>query len=137
MMVGRGVTRSVGRRAAACCGAIRVRLAACFAGCRGQSTVEVVGLLPILLAAGLGAYSLFSAGAAEHAADGAAEAGAVAILQGRDGRSAARAALDGWPARRTHVTVRGRRVTVSVTPSGPLGARLRAEASADAGPAGP
>jgi hypothetical protein len=101
----------------------------------GQSTVEVVGLLPILLAAGLGAYSLFSAGAAEHAADGAAEAGAVALLQGRDARAAARSALEDWPARRTRIAVDGRRVTITVTPSGPLGARLRARATADAGPA--
>jgi hypothetical protein len=107
------------------------------ASCRGQSTVEVVGLLPILLAAGLGAYSLFNAGAAEHAADGAAEAGAVALLQGRNARSAARDSLDGWPERRTRITVRGRRVTVAVTPGGPFGERLRATATADAGPASP
>ena len=99
----------------------------------GQSTVEVVGLLPLLLAVGLGVYSLLSAGTAEHAAGGAAEAGAVALLQGRDGRAAARAALDGWPMRRTSIAVRGRRVTVHVTPAGPLGARLRAVATADAG----
>ena len=102
-------------------------------GSSGQSTVEVVGLLPLLLAVGLGALSLLSAGAAEQAAGGAAEAGAVALLQGRDARAAARAALEGWPERRTRITVRGRRVTVRVTPSGPLGARLRAEVSAVAG----
>jgi hypothetical protein len=99
----------------------------------GQSTVEVIGLLPLLLAVGLGVLSLLSAGAAEQAAGGAAEAGAVALLQGRDGRAAARAALDDWPERRTHVVVRGSRVTVRVTPRGPLGARLTAEVSADAG----
>jgi len=99
----------------------------------GQSTVEVIGLLPLLLAVGLGVLSLLSAGAAEQAAGGAAEAGAVALLQGRDGRAAARAALDDWPERRTRVVVRGRRVTVRVTPRGPLGARLTAEVSADAG----
>ena len=99
----------------------------------GQSTVEVIGLLPLLLAVGLGVCSLLSAGAAEQAAGGAAEAGAVALLQGRDARAAARAALDDWPSRRTRVVVRGRRVTVRVTPRGPLGARLRAEVSAHAG----
>ena len=106
-------------------------------GSSGQSTVEVVGLLPLLLAVGLGTLSLLSAGAAEQAAGGAAEAGAVALLQGRDPRAAARAALEGWPARRTRIAVQGRRVTVHVTPAGPLGPRLRAKASADAGaPAG-
>ena len=102
---------------------------------RGQSTIEVVGLLPLLLAVGLGVVSLLSAGAAQQAAGGAAEAGAVALLQGRDGRAAARAALTGWPSDRTRVTLSGRRVTVRVTPRGPLGRRLRATVSADAGPA--
>jgi hypothetical protein len=102
-------------------------------GSPGQSTVELVGLVPLLLAAGLGAFSLLSAGAAEEAAGGAAEAGAVALLQGRDARAAARAALEDWPARRTRISVQGRRVTVRVTPRGPFGARLRATVSADAG----
>jgi hypothetical protein len=104
-------------------------------GARGQSTVEVVGLLPLLLAVGLGVYAVVGAGSAEHAAGGAAEAGAVALLQGRDPQVAARGALAGWPARRTQIAVSGRRVTVRVTPSGPFGRRLRATASADAGAA--
>jgi Flp pilus assembly protein TadG len=104
------------------------------ASCRGQSTVEVIGLLPMLLAVGLGAFSLLSAGAARQAAGGAAEAGAVALLQGRDGSDAARAALAGWPRKRTRITLTGRRVTVRVTPRGPLGPHLRASATADAGP---
>jgi hypothetical protein len=104
-------------------------------GSSGQSTVEVVGLLPLLLAVGLGVLSLLSAGAAEQAAGGAAEAGAVALLQGRDPRAAARATLDDWPERRTRIVVRGRRVSVRVTPAGPLGKRLRTEVSAVAGPA--
>ena len=99
----------------------------------GQSTVEVIGLLPLLLAVGLGVFGFLGAGAAREAANGAAEAGAVALLQGRDARAAARSALPGWPRRRTRITVAGRRVTVAVTPSGPFGARLRATVSADAG----
>ena len=99
----------------------------------GQSTVEVIGLLPLLLAVGLGVFALLSAGAAREAASGAAEAGAVALLQGRDARAAARAALPGWPRGGARVSVAGRRVTVAVTPSGPFGARLRASVSADAG----
>lgn len=98
----------------------------------GQSTVEVVGLLPVLLAVGLAVFSLLSAGRAEEAAGGAAEAGAVAMLQGREPAAAVRAALHGWPAERTQVRVAGRRVTVRVTPSGPFGARLRASATAAA-----
>jgi len=100
----------------------------------GQSTVEVVGLLPLLLAAGLAVFSLLDAGRAEEAAGNAAEVGAVALLQGREPRAAARAALAGWPERRAAIEISGRRVTVRVTPAGPLGARLRASATADAGP---
>jgi Flp pilus assembly protein TadG len=100
---------------------------------RGQSTVEVVGLLPLLLAVGLAVFSLLHAGRAEEAAGSAAEAGAVALLQGREPRAAARAALAGWPARRATIAISGRRVTVRLTPAGPFGARLRASATADAG----
>ena len=57
----------------------------------------------------------------------------MALLQGREPRAAARAALAGWPGERAQVRVTGRRVTVRVTPSGPFGARLRASATADAG----
>jgi Flp pilus assembly protein TadG len=99
----------------------------------GQSTVEAVALLPVLLAVGLAVLSLLGAGRAEEAAGNAAEAGAVALLQGREPRAAARAALGGWPARRTQVRIAGRRVTVRVTPRGPFGTRLRATATADAG----
>ena len=100
---------------------------------RGQSTVEVVGLLPLLLAAGLAVFSLLNAGRAEEAAGSAAEAGAVAMLQGREPRAAARAALAGWPERRASIRIAGRRVTVRVTPAGPFGAHLRASETADAG----
>jgi hypothetical protein len=100
---------------------------------RGQSTVEVVGLLPLLLAVGVAVLTLLSAGRAHEAAGSAAEAGAVALLQGREPVAAARAALIGWPSARTRIRVAGRRVTVRVTPSGPFGARLRASAVAAAG----
>ncbi len=102
---------------------------------RGQSTVEVVALLPLLLAVGIGLLTFLSAGRAEEVAGNAAEAGAVALLQGREPRAAVRAALAGWPAERARVRVIGRRVTVQVTPAGPFGARVRASATANAGSA--
>ena len=102
---------------------------------QGQSTVEVVALLPVLLAVGLAVLSLLGAGRAQEAAGSAAEAGAVALLQGREPRAAARAALAGWPASRAQIHIAGRRVTVRVTPAGPFGARLRASAEAYAGAA--
>jgi hypothetical protein len=102
---------------------------------RGQSTVEVLALLPLLLAVGIAVVTFLSAGRAEELAGSAAEAGAVALLQGREPRAAARAAFAGWPASRARVRVAGRRVTVWITPAGPFGARLRASATANAGPA--
>ena len=99
----------------------------------GQSTVEVVAVLPVLLAVGLAAFTVLGAGRAEETAGAAAEAGAAALLQGRDPAATARAALAGWPQQRADVRVQGRRVTVRVTPPGPFGARLRASATADAG----
>lgn len=100
---------------------------------RGQSTVEVVALLPLLLAVGMAVLTFLSAGRAQEVAGNAAEAGAVALLQGREPRAAVRAALAGWPVERVRVRVAGRRVTVRVTPAGPFGARLRASATANAG----
>jgi Flp pilus assembly protein TadG len=103
---------------------------------RGQASVELVALLPLLLAAGLGVFSLLGAGAAAEAAGAAAEAGAIALVQGRDAEGAARAALDGWPRPDTRIRVSGRRVTVRVAPAGPLPAlddRLAATVTADAG----
>ena len=108
------------------------------AGEGGQASVELIGLLPLLLAAGLGAFSLLGAGAATEAAGAAAEAGAIALVQGRDAEAAARAALEGWPRRDTRIRVNGRRVTVRVTPHGPLNPldeRLAASVTADAGEA--
>jgi hypothetical protein len=101
----------------------------------GQSTVEVVALLPLLLGVGLAVFTVLNAGRAEEAAGSAAEAGAAALLQGREPQAAARAALGGWPRRRAEVRLDDRRVTVRVTPPGPFGAHLRASATADAGPA--
>lgn len=90
-------------------------------------------MLPLLLAVGVAVVSLLSAGRAQEVAGNAAEAGAVALLQGREPRAAARAALAGWPAKRAQVRVAGGRVTVRVTPAGPFGPRLRASARAHAG----
>ena len=103
----------------------------------GQASVELVGVLPLLVGVGLGTMQLLAAGAAEEAADGAAEAGAVALLQDADPRDAARAALPAWSRDGATIEIAGRRVRVRVRPRGPVPAlarRLEATASADAGP---
>jgi len=103
----------------------------------GQASVELVAVLPLLATVALGVFQLLAAGAAVEVADGAAEAGAVALLQDRDPRTAALESLPGWSRDRSAITVRGRRVRVEVRPRGPVAAltrRLIAVATADAGP---
>ena len=104
----------------------------------GQATIELVALLPLLLAAGLAAATLLAARAAHEQAGQAAQAGAMALIQGGDPRAAAREALAPATRRRATITVRGRRVTVRIRPKTPipgLGHALTAAATADAGPA--
>jgi hypothetical protein len=88
---------------------------------RGQATVELVAGLPALLLAAFVALQLFVAGYALTLADGAAEAGALALASGRDTAPAARAALPGWARERARVHVDDGRVTVRVRPPSPLG----------------
>jgi len=104
---------------------------------RGQATVEVVALLPVLLAAGLAAAAVLAGHGAREQAGQAAQAGAMALLQGGDPREAARRALPAAVRARAAVDVRGRRVTVRVRPALPVPAAaeaMTAEVSADAGP---
>jgi hypothetical protein len=103
----------------------------------GQASVELVALLPLGLLVALAIAQLLAAGAARELAGNAAEAGAVALLQGGDPAAAARAALPGWSRERAGVRVSGRRVEIRIHPRTviPLLAdRLAAVASADAGP---
>jgi Flp pilus assembly protein TadG len=109
-----------------------------FAGERGQATVEFVALLPLFGIVAIAMLQALSAGAAAELADHAAQSGAVAIAQGRDGGAAARAAVPGWARGRMEVAVQGTRVRVQLDPPSllpGLGERLRAAATADAGPA--
>src|SRR4051812_35713981 len=87
----------------------------------GQATVELVAALPALLLAAFLALQLLAAGFALTLADGAAEAGAMALAPGREAGPAARQALPGWARERISVEVRGGRVTVAVRPPSPLG----------------
>ena len=104
-------------------------------GERGQATVELAGLLPLLAVVALAAYAMLAGLSAGEQAGVAAEAGAIAVLQDRDAAAAARAALPADVRRAAVVGVRGRRVTVAVRPRVPLVARLlRSRVSADAGP---
>jgi hypothetical protein len=86
----------------------------------GQSTVELVAALPALLLAGLLALQLLAIGYALTLADGAAEAGALALASGRRAKEAARDALPNWAEDEVDVSVEGGRVTVRLRPPSPL-----------------
>ena len=104
----------------------------------GQAAVELIAALPALLLAALVALQLLAAGYALTLADGAAEAGALALASGGSAREAARAALPGWAEDRVSVAVEKGRVTVRLRPPSPFGAladRLAVTSAASARPA--
>jgi hypothetical protein len=82
----------------------------------GQASVELVAGLPALLLAGLLTLQLLAVGYCLTLADGAAEAGAIAVASGRPAAPAAREAMPGWSRHGVRVTVTGGRVTVRVRP---------------------
>ena len=105
---------------------------------RGQATVELVAALPLLLLAATVALQLFAAGYTLTLADGAAEAGALALATGGEAGAAARAALPGWAEDDVAVAVAGENVTVRLRPPSLLRAvaeRLEVTSSASARPA--
>jgi hypothetical protein len=105
------------------------------ASAAGQATVELVAFLPLVLAAALAGAALLAGHSASEQAGQAAQAGAMALLQGGDPREAARRALP--PGARATIDIEGRRVTVAVRPRLPIGALaglLAAAETADAGP---
>jgi hypothetical protein len=105
---------------------------------RGQATVELVAALPALLLAALVALQLLAAGYALTLADGAAEAGALAMASGGSAAEAAREALPGWAEDDVAVSVEGGEVSVRLRPPSPFRAvaeRLAVTSSAAARPA--
>ncbi|HEV7752881.1 MAG TPA: hypothetical protein VGO71_15155 [Baekduia sp.] len=104
----------------------------------GQASIELLGMVPICLVVAMGAGELLAAGVARTSAGGAAQAAAMALVQGGDPERAARAAAPGWATARVTVRVAGRRVRVRITPAGLLpgtATLLASESEADAGPA--
>jgi hypothetical protein len=95
-------------------------------GERGQGSVELLAVLPAVLAVALVAAQLLAVGYGSVLAGNAAEAGALALAGGGDPRGAAHSALPGWSRDRTSVSVHGGEVTVRLRPP----ALLRALAGA-------
>ena len=105
---------------------------------RGQATVELVALLPLVLTVALAGATVLAGQAASEQAGQAAVAGAIALVQGNDPRAAARTAIPEPFRGRADITISGSRVTVSFRPRLPLGfleTALEATATADAGDA--
>jgi hypothetical protein len=105
---------------------------------RGQATVELVAALPALLLAALVALQLLAAGYAMTLADGAAEAGALALASGGSAPEAAKKALPAWAEDDVSISVAGGEVSVRLRPPSPipsLSKRLTISSSAVARPA--
>ena len=91
-------------------------------GGSGQATIEVLAGVPILVLAGLIALQILATAYTLHLADGAAEAGALAVAGGQDAEAAVRTALPGWAGDAVDVDSGGGWVRVSLRPPGPLAA---------------
>jgi hypothetical protein len=87
---------------------------------RGQASVELLAGLPALFLAGLIALQLLAAGYAITLADGAAEAGALAVAADEPARPAVRDALPGWADGRVAIERHEGRLSVALRPPSPL-----------------
>jgi hypothetical protein len=95
--------------------------------------VELLGVLPLLVALALAVFQLLAVGYASVLAGNAAEAGALALASGGDPRAGAREALPGWSRARADVRVAGGEVGVRLRPPAllrELGERLTVNAEA-------
>ena len=96
---------------------------------RGQASVELVVGGVALLIAGLALFQVLAAGRMSAIADGAAEAAAIAVVNGRDPEEAARAAAPGWARGGMRVRERGGRVTVTLAAPADPARRARARSA--------
>lgn len=85
-------------------------------GDSGQATVEAVAGIGALMLAALLCFQLLATGYSATIADGAAAAGAVALIQGRPVEPAVRDALPGWARNRVSVSRSGMVVRVRLRP---------------------
>ena len=100
---------------------------------RGQASVELLGLLPLLLLVALAAAQVLAAGYSSVLAGNAAEAAALALAGGGDPEAAVRDALPGWSRRQVDVALDGGNVKVRLRPPAlfpPLARELEVSARA-------
>lgn len=106
-------------------------------GRTAQASVEAVCGIAVLMLAGLLCFQLLAAGYTLTVADGAAEAGAIALVRGRPVEAAVRDALPGWARSRVSVLRLGESVRVSLRPPSLLDSiadRLEVSSTASARP---
>jgi hypothetical protein len=94
-------------------------------GERGQAAVELLAMLPLVLAVVLALAQLLAVGYSSVLAGNAAEAGALALAGRGDPSAAARAALPGWSRARARVSVAGGEVKIRLRPPTLLNALSR------------
>ena len=94
-------------------------------GERGQASVELLAAVPLLLLTGAVALQLSVAGYALTLADGAAEAGSLALVAGLPPGPAVRAALPDWAKEDIQVEARNGRITVRHASPSPFEALSR------------
>jgi hypothetical protein len=82
----------------------------------GQASIEAVCGIAVLMLAGLLCFQLLATGYTVTVADGAAEAGAVALVRGKAVEPAVRNALPGWARSRVSVLRLGETVRVQLRP---------------------
>lgn len=103
------------------------------ASARGQATLELLGVLPVVLLLAVAGVQLLAVGYASILAGNAAEAGALALAGGADAQAAVREALPGWSRARARVDVDDGRVAVRLRPPSLLAAlEERLEVAAEA-----
>jgi hypothetical protein len=82
----------------------------------GQASIELVAGLPALLVGALVCLQLLAAGYALTLADGAAEAGALALAGGKPAPAAVRDALPGWARDRVEIDAKAGEVGIELRP---------------------
>jgi hypothetical protein len=100
---------------------------------RGQASLELLGVLPVVLLVAVAGVQLLAVGYASILAGNAAEAGALALAGGADAQAAVHEALPGWSRARARVDVDDGRVAVWLRPPSLLAAlEERLEVAAEA-----
>ncbi|MFY9488433.1 MAG: hypothetical protein WAP35_07045 [Solirubrobacterales bacterium] len=82
----------------------------------GQTLVELIALVPLVVICGALGLQMLVAGAVYVQADSASHAAALATQLGRDPLVAARSAAPGWSTGQLRVTRNGSRLTVVIRP---------------------